>query len=156
MLSVNFDERIDRPQKDADEETDGVAQETINDSLSYVASEAPVPYGFDQDDYRFSNKDVAHTVVDEQHIQVQRYVGQHIDSDGRDEHLLSPFQQEPQYPILDEDGGDERGEQLENQLRCHNPSLYIYNVASRYPGISAAASNPNANPSLPFSSIFAQ
>ena len=118
--------------------------------------EEPVPQSFDEEDERLANEDTAHAVVDEQHVEVQRYVGQHIHRDGREEHFLPPFQQEPQHPQLDEDGGDEGDEELQGQLSIHSLIADKSNVASRYPGISDAASSPNANPSLPLINVFAQ
>ena len=115
-------------------------------------SKEPVPYGFDEEDHHFTNEETAIPSVNIIEVEVQRHVGQHIDGNGGQEHLLPSFQQKPQHTQLNENGGH----QCYRQFCYHLRLSWNYKVANKYPGTSAAANKPNANPSFPLSKVFAQ
>ena len=66
----------------SNEETDGIAQEAVDDSLFEAPSEEQIPYSLDEEDHHFTDKDVDISAVNEMEVEVQRHVGQHIDGNG--------------------------------------------------------------------------
>ena len=83
MVAGKNTEREEEDKREySNEETDGIAQETVDDCLFNAPSEEPVPYSFDKEDHHFTDKDVDISAVNEVEVEVQRHVGQHIDGNG--------------------------------------------------------------------------
>ena len=113
-------------QECSDEETDGIAQETVDDCLFEAPSEEPIPYSLDEEDCHFTDEDVAKIIANVVEVEAQRQVGQHIDANGGEQYRHSPFFQHPQHPILDEDGKDEGTEDEHNRLRFDGEPIPRY------------------------------
>ena len=83
MVAGKNTEREEEDKREySDEETDGIAQEAVDDCLFEAPSEEPVPYSLDEEDHHFADKDVDISAVNEVEVEVQRHVGQHIDGNG--------------------------------------------------------------------------